>query len=112
LKNPSEPANPTRSHITQIGATGQRDNRTTDIKLTQALAGARSADADADVMQDDDANGAPLTKTTTNDRSVTKQKADRALKKSKIAKRKAAPKPSNAMRFGGGVKKKTRKGGK
>jgi hypothetical protein len=87
--------------------------RTTDTKLTQALAGARSADADADAMQDDDdANGAPLTKTTTHDRSVTKQKADRALKKSKIAKRKAAPKPQNAMRFGGGVKKKTRKGGK
>jgi hypothetical protein len=63
-------------------------------------------------MQDDDADGAPLTRTTTQDRSVTKQKADRALKKSKIAKRKAAPKPQNAMRFGGGVKKKTRKGGK
>lgn len=87
-------------------------HRTTDTKLTQALAGARSADADADVMQDDDADGAPLTRTTTQDRSVTKQKADRALKKSKIAKRKAAPKPQNAMRFGGGVKKKTRKGGK
>jgi hypothetical protein len=83
-----------------------------DTKLTQALAGARSADADADAMQDDDADGAPLTRTTTQDRSVTKQKADRALKKSKIAKRKAAPKPQNAMRFGGGTKKKTRKGGK
>ncbi|KAM0699993.1 hypothetical protein Q7P36_000204 [Cladosporium allicinum] len=72
----------------------------------------RRSPADADVMQDDDADGAPLTRTTTQDRSVTKQKADRALKKSKIAKRKAAPKPQNAMRFGGGVKKKTRKGGK
>lgn len=74
----------------------------------KANSGARSSDAD--VMQDDDADGAPLTKTTTNDRSVTKQKADRALKKSKIQKRKAAPKPQNAMRFGGA--KKTRKGGR
>jgi hypothetical protein len=86
--------------------TGQRDRD----HGHQADSGARSADAD--VMQDDDANGAPLTRTTTQERSVTKQKADRALKKSKIARRKAAPKPSNAMRFGGGVKKKTRKGGK
>jgi hypothetical protein len=88
--------------------TGQRDRD----HGHQADSGARSADADADVMQDDDADGAPLTRTTTQERSVTKQKADRALKKSKIAKRKAAPKPQNAMRFGGGVKKKTRKGGK
>jgi hypothetical protein len=79
-------------------------------KLTQALTGARSADPDA--MQDDDADGAPLTRTTTTERSVTKQKADRAQKKAKIQKRKAAPKPSNAMRFGAGTKKKTRKGGK
>jgi hypothetical protein len=70
----------------------------------------RSADPDA--MQDDGADGAPLTRTTTTDRSVTQQKADRALKKAKIQKRKAAPKPSNAMRFGAGTKKKTRKGGK
>lgn len=76
-----------------------------DIKLTQALTGARSADPDA--MQDD---GAPLTRTTTQERSVTKQKADRALKKAKIQKRKANPKPQNAMRFGGA--KKTRKGGR
>lgn len=79
-----------------------------DIKLTQRLLGARSADPDA--MQEDGADGAPLTKTTTNDRSVTKQKADRVAKKASIQRRKAAPKPSNAMRFS--AKKKTRKGGK
>ncbi|KAM0719223.1 hypothetical protein Q7P37_005128 [Cladosporium fusiforme] len=70
--------------------------------------GARSADPDA--MQDDDANGAPLTRTTTQERSITKQKADRALKKSKIEKRKAKPKPQNAMTFNG--RNKTRKGGR
>jgi len=90
----------------EIGATEHRTGR--DIKLTQALSGARSADPDA--MQDDGADGAPLTRTTTLDRSVTKQKADRAQKKAKIQKRKAAPKPTNAMRFS--AKKKTRKGGK
>lgn len=61
-------------------------------------------------MQDDGADGAPLSRMTTLDRSVTQQKADRAAKKAKIQKRKAAPKPTNAMRFG--IKKKTRKGGK
>jgi len=90
----------------EIGATEHRTGR--DIKLTQALSGARSADPDA--MQDGGADGAPLTRTTTLDRSVTKQKADRAQKKAKIQKRKAAPKPTNAMRFS--AKKKTRKGGK
>ncbi|GAB7322810.1 hypothetical protein MBLNU13_g05379t1 [Cladosporium sp. NU13] len=88
------------------GATEHRTGR--DIKLTEALAGARSADPDA--MQDDGADGAPLTRTTTMERSITKQKADRAQKKARIQKRKAAPKPSNAMRFS--AKKKTRKGGK
>lgn len=86
------------------GATEHRTGR--DIKLTVAFA--RSADPDA--MQDDGADGAPLTRTTTMERSITKQKADRAQKKAKIQKRKAAPKPSNAMRFS--AKKKTRKGGK
>jgi hypothetical protein len=88
----------------------EQDSKGRDTKLTQAFAGTRSADPN--VMQDDDVDGAPLTRTTTTDRSVTKQKADRALKKAKIQKRKAAPKPSNAMRFGAGTKKKTRKGGK
>ena len=79
-----------------------------DIKLTQGLLGARSADPDA--MQEDGADGTPLTKTTTNNRSITKQKADRVAKKAAIQRRKAAPKPANAMRFS--AKKKTRKGGK
>lgn len=94
----------THKHEPMNGATEHRTGR--DIKLTVALA--RSADPDA--MQDDGADGAPLTRTTTMERSITKQKADRAQKKAKIQKRKAAPKPSNAMRFS--AKKKTRKGGK
>lgn len=96
----------THIHTDMNGATGHRTGR--DIKLTEALTGARSADPDA--MQEDGADGAPLTRTTTMERSITKQKADRAQKKAKIQKRKAAPKPQNAMRFS--AKKKTRKGGK
>lgn len=61
-------------------------------------------------MQDDDADGAPLSRMTTQERSITKQKADRALKKAKIEKRKAKPKPQNSMTFSG--RKKTRKGGR
>ena len=96
----------THKHEPLNGATEHRTGR--DIKLTEALTGTRSADPDA--MQDDGADGAPLTRTTTTERSITKQKADRGLKKAKIQKRRAAPKPSNAMRFS--AKKKTRKGGK
>lgn len=63
-------------------------------------------------MQDDDegADGAALSRTTTRDRSITKQKADRAAKKARIEKRKAKPKPQNSIKFSG--VKKTRKGGR
>jgi hypothetical protein len=94
-----------QARITAIGTNGGKGRE------HQADSSPRRS-ADPDAMQDDGADGAPLTRTTTVDRSVTKQKADRALKKAKIQKRKAAPKPSNAMRFGAGTKKKTRKGGK
>ena len=103
---PSRKITHTHRHEPLNGATEHRIGR--DIKLTEALTGTRSADPDA--MQDDGADGAPLTRTTTMERSITKQKADRAQKKARIQKRKAAPKPSNAMRFS--AKKKTRKGGK
>ncbi|KAL1590659.1 hypothetical protein WHR41_00577 [Cladosporium halotolerans] len=69
-----------------------------------------AAAEDPEAMQEDDADGAPLTKTTTRDRSITKQKADRVAKKNRIEKRKAKPKPQNSMTFSGG--KKTRKGGR
>ncbi|TLD05642.1 hypothetical protein E2P81_ATG10583 [Venturia nashicola] len=62
-----------------------------DIKLTQRLLGARSADPDA--MQEDGADGAPLTKTTTNDRSVTKQKADRVARRPRSKDARQLPNP-------------------
>lgn len=95
-----------RTHTARKGRQGTEQRGT--HQLTQALAGARSADPEA--MQEDDADGAPLTKTTTRDRSITKQKADRVAKKNRIEKRKAKPKPQNSMTFSGG--KKTRKGGR